>query len=56
MLTTVAMLREVSLFELLDDDELAALAARMDCRTFEQGTVLFDYGDPGGEIFILNAA
>jgi CRP/FNR family cyclic AMP-dependent transcriptional regulator len=55
MSTTVAMLREVSLFELLDDQERASLAERMDCRDFKQGTVIFDYGDPGGEIFILRS-
>jgi uncharacterized membrane protein len=55
MITTVAMLREVSLFELLDDQELASLAHRMECRDFKQGTVIFDYGDAGGEIFILRS-
>src|SRR5262249_34990669 len=55
MSTTVAMLGEVPIFELLDDQERAALAERMDCRDFKQGTVIFDYGDPGGEIFILRS-
>jgi uncharacterized membrane protein len=55
MSTTVAMLKEVSLFELLDDQERAALAERMDCRDFKQGTVIFEYGDPGGVIFILRS-
>jgi CRP/FNR family transcriptional regulator, cyclic AMP receptor protein len=55
MSTTVAMLREVSLFELLDDQELESLAERMDCREFKQGAVLFDYGDSGGEIFIVRS-
>src|SRR5215467_741977 len=55
MSTTVAMLKEVALFELLDDQERAALAERMDCRDFKQGTVIFDYGDLGGEIFILRS-
>ena len=49
------MLKEVSLFELLDDQELAALAERMGCRDFKQGTVIFEYGDPGGVIFILRS-
>jgi CRP/FNR family cyclic AMP-dependent transcriptional regulator len=55
MSTTVAMLGEVPIFELLDEQERAALAERMDCRDFKQGTVIFDYGDPGGEIFILRS-
>ena len=53
MSTDVAMLAEVPIFELLDDTERAGLAKRMDCRNFKAGTIIFDYGDPGGEIFIL---
>src|SRR5215467_4762614 len=55
MSADVAIIAEVPIFELLDDAERAALAERMDCREFKQGTVLFDYGDPGGEIFILRS-
>src|SRR5262249_49887783 len=55
MSTTVAMLGEVPIFELLDDQERAAWAERVDCRDFKQGTVISDYGDPGGEIFILRS-
>src|SRR5262249_50511281 len=55
MSTTAAMIGEVPIFELLDDQERAALAERMDCRDFKQGDVIFDYGDPGGEIFILRS-
>src|SRR5262249_52644372 len=51
MSTTVAMLGEVPIFELLDDQERAALAERMDCRNSKQATVIFDYGEPGGEFF-----
>jgi CRP/FNR family transcriptional regulator, cyclic AMP receptor protein len=53
MSADVAIIADVPIFELLDDTERAALAERMDCREFKQGAVLFDYGDPGGEIFIL---
>jgi uncharacterized membrane protein len=53
MQADVAMIAEVPIFELLDDTERTALAKRMECRDFKAGTVLFDYGDPGGEIFIL---
>jgi len=49
------MLGEVPIFELLDDEERVALAARMDCRDFKQGAVIFEYGDPGGEIFIVRS-
>lgn len=53
MSTTVNMIGEVPIFELLDDAERADLARRMDCRDFPKGAVIFEYGDPGGEIFIL---
>src|SRR5262245_33995543 len=53
MLTTVDMIGEVPIFELLDDTERADLARRMDCRDFKKGDMIFEYGDPGGEIFIL---
>src|SRR5215471_5995584 len=55
MSTDVAMLAEVPIFELLDDSERVGLAKRMDCRDFKAGAVIFDYGDPGGEIFIVRS-
>jgi CRP/FNR family cyclic AMP-dependent transcriptional regulator len=48
-----AMIAEVPIFELLDENERLALAQMMDCREFKAGTTLFEYGDPGGEIFII---
>lgn len=53
MSANATMIGEVPIFELLDDRERADLAARMDCRDFKKGTAIFEYGDPGGEIFIL---
>ncbi len=53
MSTNVNMIAEVPIFELMDDTERADLARRMDCRDFKKGAVIFEYGDPGGEIFIL---
>src|ERR1051326_1266019 len=53
MSTTVAMISEVPIFTLLDDEEREALAQMMDTREFKQGATVFHYGDPGGEIFIL---
>jgi CRP/FNR family transcriptional regulator, cyclic AMP receptor protein len=53
MSADIAMIAEVPIFELLDDSERSTLAQMMDCREFKAGTVLFEYGDPGGEIFIL---
>src|SRR5215470_7141402 len=55
MSADIAIIAEVPIFELLDDAERADLAQRMDCREFKQGDVLFDYGAPGGEIFILRS-
>jgi CRP/FNR family transcriptional regulator, cyclic AMP receptor protein len=53
MSTTVAMIGEVPIFGLLDDEEREALAQMMGSRDFKQGETVFHYGDPGGEIFIL---
>jgi uncharacterized membrane protein len=53
MSTTVAMIGEVPIFGLLDDEEREALAEMMSSRDFKQGETVFHYGDPGGEIFIL---
>lgn len=55
MSADVAMIAEVPIFELLDDTERESLAQMMECREFKAGTVLFEYGDPGGEIFILRS-
>jgi CRP/FNR family transcriptional regulator, cyclic AMP receptor protein len=53
MSTTVAMIGEVPIFGLLDDEEREALAEMMGAREFKQGETVFHYGDPGGEIFII---
>src|SRR5215475_7979643 len=53
MSTTVAMIGEVPIFGLLDEEEREALAQLMGSRDFKQGETVFHYGDPGGEIFIL---
>lgn len=55
MSADVAMIAEVPIFELLDDTERESLAQMMESREFKAGTVLFEYGDPGGEIFILRS-
>jgi len=53
MSTTVAMIGEVPIFGLLDDEEREALSEMMGSRDFKQGETVFHSGDPGGEIFIL---
>jgi CRP/FNR family cyclic AMP-dependent transcriptional regulator len=53
MSTTVTMIGEVPIFELLDPEEREALAQMMDSREYKSGQTIFHYGDAGGEIFIL---
>jgi CRP/FNR family transcriptional regulator, cyclic AMP receptor protein len=55
MSTNVAMVGEVPIFELLDDEEREALSQMMDARDFKSGETIFSYGEPGGEIFILRS-
>src|ERR1051326_6626027 len=55
MSTTVAMIGEVPIFTLLDDEEREALAEMMNARELKQAETIFHYGDPGGEIFILRS-
>jgi CRP/FNR family cyclic AMP-dependent transcriptional regulator len=52
-MTDVTLIGEVPIFELLDEEEREALAQMMDCRSFKPGETIFEYGEPGGEIFIL---
>ncbi|HKD78319.1 MAG TPA: DUF1003 domain-containing protein [Candidatus Angelobacter sp.] len=53
MSTTVAMIAEVPIFGLLDDEEREALSQMMGSREFKTGETVFHYGDHGGELFIL---
>jgi CRP/FNR family cyclic AMP-dependent transcriptional regulator len=53
MPTTAERLAEVPLFALLDDDERAVLASRVDMVAFSAGEVLYRYGDPGDSMFVL---
>ena len=53
MSAEVNMIGEVPIFELMDDEEREALARMMDTRSFKQGETIFEYGDRGGEIFIV---
>lgn len=53
MSADVTMIGEVPIFELMDDEERGVLAGMMDNRSFKQGDIIFEYGDQGGEIFIV---
>jgi uncharacterized membrane protein len=47
------ILSEVPFFSLLDEQERAALAARVDTISKPAGTALFNYGDPGDSLYIV---
>jgi CRP/FNR family cyclic AMP-dependent transcriptional regulator len=49
------LLKEVPLFELLDDNERAELAAQLDVVEFAAGESIFNYGDPGGSIYVISS-
>jgi uncharacterized membrane protein len=46
-------LKHVPLFALLDDDEIAVLAAQVDLRTFAPRQRIYKIGDPGKNAYIL---
>lgn len=48
-----SLLAGVSLFERLDEEERALLAAQLDDVSFNPGEEVFKRGDPGGAIFIV---
>jgi CRP/FNR family cyclic AMP-dependent transcriptional regulator len=48
-----SLLASVPLFERLDEEERALLAAQLDDVSFDAGQVVFRRGDPGGSIFIV---
>src|SRR5438093_9819956 len=47
------ILRQVSLFALLDEDETAVLAAQVDVRSFAARQRIYKIGDPGGRAWVL---
>jgi CRP/FNR family cyclic AMP-dependent transcriptional regulator len=49
------ILAEVPLFALLDAQERATLAERIDEVTLPTGTTVFKYGDPGGSMYVVRA-
>lgn len=53
MTTRSETLREVPIFSLLDDQELAALAERMDDVKIPAGTIVFNHGDPGDSLYVV---
>lgn len=54
MPTTSALLQEVPLFSLLDEDERELLAAQVQEVTFPAGARVFSVGDEGGSIYVVS--
>jgi CRP/FNR family transcriptional regulator, cyclic AMP receptor protein len=54
MATTAGILAEVPLFSLMDEDERAALAERMESREFSKGETIFNHGDAGDSLMVLH--
>jgi CRP/FNR family cyclic AMP-dependent transcriptional regulator len=50
-----AVLRRASVYQLLDDEELAELAAHVDEATFAAGQTIFSAGDAGGGMHVVLA-
>ncbi len=55
MSTDANLLAEVPLFQLLDEEERTSLAAHLDVVQHPVGHVVFNYGEPGGSIYVVRA-
>jgi CRP-like cAMP-binding protein len=53
-MTAQVDLRTIALFEQLSDAALTNLAAILESRALPAGTVLFDKGDPGDEMYVVD--
>ena len=53
MSTTAEVLAEVPLFALLDENERAVLAERVEVVKFKAGEVVFHVGDPGDSMYVI---
>jgi len=51
--TVVALLNELELFESLRDDEIDALAGKVDTFEWDAGTVVFEEGDVGDACYVI---
>ncbi len=47
------ILRDIPLFALLDDDEMAVLAGQVELKTFTARQRIYKIGDPGGRAYVL---
>ena len=55
MSADAALLAEVPLFQLLDEQERAALAEHLDVVRFPAGHIVFHYGEPGDSMYIVRS-
>ncbi|MDB4937761.1 MAG: hypothetical protein JWP87_4733 [Labilithrix sp.] len=55
MSTTIEILAEVPLFALLDEQERALLAERVEPVSFEEGKTIFNVGDPGDSMYVVTS-
>jgi CRP/FNR family cyclic AMP-dependent transcriptional regulator len=53
MSADIAMLAEVPLFALLDEQERATLAAILDTIHFNKGDIIFSHGDPADTLYVV---
>lgn len=53
MTTTAELLHDVPLFALLDEQERALLAERVESVSFAEGKVIFGVGDPGDSMYVV---
>ena len=49
------LLKEVPLFQLLDDNERTDLAAQLDVVNFPGGQTIFNYGEPGDSMYVISS-
>ena len=53
MACDVNELRHIPLFALLDDEEIAVLAAQVELRRFRARQRIYKIGDPGGQAYVM---
>src|SRR5207248_9465893 len=53
MACTPEVLRDVPLFALLDDEEIAVLAGQVELKKFAPRQRIYKMGDPGGQAYIM---
>src|SRR4051812_5875545 len=54
-MSTTALLAEVSLFSLLDEQERGLLAERVEAVKFDEGAIIFNVGDPGDSMYVVTS-